>query len=132
MCGDMIGTDLKSLRVEAGLNQVDLAEKLGITQGALSRIERGAATTTEVIERWVQICGGSIRIDGRTGLAPELAKLLNLARGLNDDDLRVLVQVARGLPALNPTFKGGLAVMVAGAAPESQEPAQPGEKRQTG
>ena len=129
---DMIGTDLKTLRIEAGLNQVDLAEKLGITQGALSRIERGTGTTTDVVERWVQVCEGTIRIEGKAGLGHELDKLVNLARMLDPEDMRILLLVARGLKTVPSTFKAGMATMFAGFAPETQSASQPGEKRQTG
>ncbi len=129
----MMGADLKLLRIEAGLTQIDLAEKLGITQGMLSRIERGGTTTTEVVERWAEVCGGSIQIEGRAGIGPEIAKLIAHAKKLSADDVVALMAIARGLPVANATFKAGLVAMFADLAPsESQAPDQLAERRQQG
>lgn len=36
-----IGRNIKLMRIKAGLQQVELAEKLGISQSMISQIERG-------------------------------------------------------------------------------------------
>ncbi len=48
-----IGNKIKSLRIEHGMNQKDLAEKLNITQSAYSRLERGE--TKPDIERLIKL-----------------------------------------------------------------------------
>jgi transcriptional regulator with XRE-family HTH domain len=37
----MVGINIKQLRKEKGLNQIQLAEAIGLRQESLSRIERG-------------------------------------------------------------------------------------------
>lgn len=128
----MIGSDLRLLRIEAGLTQVELSSRLNITQGMISRIEKGDTTASDVIERWVAACGGSIRFEGARGVSPEIAKLLNLANSLSADDLRRLICIARGLPVVHPGLKDGIvATFTALLPPETQAHAQPGNARQT-
>lgn len=52
-------TKLRAARDRAGLRQQDVAERLGITQSAYSRIEAGAPTTTTVIEALAKLLGVS-------------------------------------------------------------------------
>lgn len=42
-----IGTDILKLRMERGLTQVQLAERSGVPQSEISRIERGLGNPTE-------------------------------------------------------------------------------------
>jgi transcriptional regulator with XRE-family HTH domain len=50
---NLIGKKIKSLRIEHGFNQKDLAKKLNITQSAYSRLERGE--TRIDIERVIKL-----------------------------------------------------------------------------
>jgi transcriptional regulator with XRE-family HTH domain len=113
----MIGNDLRLIRIEAGLTQVQLAEKLNITQGMISRIERGDTTSTDVVERWANICNGIVRIEGSSGRTPEMQKLLQVLPELSSDDMRRLITIARGLPGANHTFKDGIVAVFAGLIP---------------
>lgn len=46
-----IGANLKRVRLEAGLNQTELAEKVGVTQSMIAQIERGTKAMTMELGR---------------------------------------------------------------------------------
>jgi len=54
-----LGETIKNLRQVTGLTQMQLAEKAGIDQGGLSRIEQGlkANPTLEILRRLAQALG---------------------------------------------------------------------------
>lgn len=55
---------LAELRRAAGLNQQELAKRLGITQSRVSRIERGELDRTELstLRAFVQALGGKLEV----------------------------------------------------------------------
>ena len=56
-----IGENIKKIRIEKGINQVDLAEKLGISQPMLCMIERGTKTVSLPLSKEIaEIFGCSI------------------------------------------------------------------------
>lgn len=60
---------LVELRTEQGLTQAQLAERLGVSQENVSRIERAEDTQLSTIRRYVEALGGSLELhavfDGR-------------------------------------------------------------------
>ncbi len=56
---------LRELREQAGLTQVQLAERLGVGQRQISKIERGDLETAAVgtIRRYLEAVGGSLSLD---------------------------------------------------------------------
>lgn len=58
---------LAELRSELGINQVDLAERLGITQGGVSRLERSADPKLSTLCKVTSALGGKLRIEISVG-----------------------------------------------------------------
>jgi transcriptional regulator with XRE-family HTH domain len=68
-------------RKRAGLRQVDVAERMGVSKARVSHIERGSVATMELLARYLEAIGGRLEItaafDGRhrtrsAGLASRL------------------------------------------------------------
>jgi transcriptional regulator with XRE-family HTH domain len=53
---------LKALRESLGLNQEDLAKRLGIDQGAVSRMENRTDLKVSTIKRYIKACGGELTL----------------------------------------------------------------------
>jgi DNA-binding XRE family transcriptional regulator len=53
---------LAELRHEVGLTQEQLAERLGVSQENISRIERAEDTQLSTIRRYVEALGGSLEL----------------------------------------------------------------------
>lgn len=54
---------LADLRRRAGINSTQVAERMGITQPAVSRLERNASkASVSTLERYAAACGASIKI----------------------------------------------------------------------
>lgn len=54
---------LRSVRIDQGFNQVDLAEKLGISPMGLSHYERGTRTPNiERLDEWASFLGYEVEI----------------------------------------------------------------------
>ena len=58
----LAGLRLAELRAERGLTQVQLADRLGMTQENVSRIERAEDTQLSTIRRYVEALGGSLEL----------------------------------------------------------------------
>jgi DNA-binding XRE family transcriptional regulator len=58
----LTGLRLAELRAERGLTQVQLAERLGMTQENVSRIERAEDTQLSTIRRYIEALGGSLQL----------------------------------------------------------------------
>lgn len=57
----MPGYLLRWARLDAGLTQQQLADRLGITQQAVSRAERWSSNpTVGLMRRWLEICGSRL------------------------------------------------------------------------
>lgn len=53
---------LAEKRKQLGLIQAEIAERMGITKGRVSQIERGEVSTVEVLARYVDALGGKLRV----------------------------------------------------------------------
>lgn len=84
-----LSQQLKNARINAKLNQEQLAEKLNVDQSTISRIERGLAESVDTIERWLDACGCSLEAQnvgaGKTG--QQLAAILSDLPPERIDDL---------------------------------------------
>ena len=60
---------LAEIRESSGLNQTDLANRLGVSQSRVSRIERGDMDHTEIatVRAYVGALGGEVEIVARFG-----------------------------------------------------------------
>lgn len=60
---------LRALRRARGLTQVELAERLGVSQNRVSRLERGDIERVRIdtLARYVESLGGSLHIEMRVG-----------------------------------------------------------------
>lgn len=53
---------LEEMRVKAGINSTQVAERMGITQPAVSKLEKNASKASiKTLERYAAACGTSIR-----------------------------------------------------------------------
>jgi transcriptional regulator with XRE-family HTH domain len=89
----MIGDDLRGIRLQAKLQQTELAARLNVSQGTVSRIERGVGTTSELLERWAAECGAHIQI-ARPGSDDPLAALRLRVQSIAEPSRLDLVQRA--------------------------------------
>ncbi|SDT76639.1 Helix-turn-helix [Actinoplanes derwentensis] len=61
------GYRLAERRKQVGLTQMDVAERMGVTKGRVSQIERGDVSTVEVLARYVEALGGYLQISAVFG-----------------------------------------------------------------
>ena len=89
------------------MTQQQLSAQIGIQRPTLTQIEGGKPTTTEVVDRWVSCCGGSLVVDATADpLSPAL-------RGLTAPDRALLLALARIMP-LDPADERTLRLLVQG------------------
>jgi ribosome-binding protein aMBF1 (putative translation factor) len=63
-----IALQIVALRENAGLTQVELAERCGISQADISRIERGATSpTARTLQRIAEALDAEVRLVAKTG-----------------------------------------------------------------
>ena len=67
---ELVAYQLGELRRELGVDQVELAERLGMTQGGISKLERSADPKLSTLRKLTEALGGTLRIEveveGRT------------------------------------------------------------------
>lgn len=57
----LLGTDLRGLRKIAGRTQIEVAEKVGVVQSAIARLEKGDGDPkASTIRRYVEALGGTL------------------------------------------------------------------------
>jgi ribosome-binding protein aMBF1 (putative translation factor) len=62
-----IAMQIVALREQAGLSQVELAERTGISQADISRIERGATSpTAKTLQRIAEALNAEVRLVAKT------------------------------------------------------------------
>lgn len=59
MSQDQVGPRIRSMRKALGLNQEELAQKLGVDQSTISDIERGAGFSADLLMRLTEHLGGT-------------------------------------------------------------------------
>jgi DNA-binding XRE family transcriptional regulator len=58
---------LAERRTALGLTQADVADRMGVTKGRISQIERGEVSTVDVIARYVAALGGVLQVSAVFG-----------------------------------------------------------------
>jgi transcriptional regulator with XRE-family HTH domain len=95
---DSLGEKLKRLRLDSGLTQAVFAERIGMTQSAISKIEGGTRLPgRQAIEAWVAACGKTMEIAGLPEVSEAERELLDAAAEVNPDDLYLVAEALRGL-----------------------------------
>ncbi|MER8958286.1 MULTISPECIES: helix-turn-helix domain-containing protein [unclassified Mesorhizobium] len=61
--GRVVGISLKTLRQALGLTQLELAQRLGVGQAAVSKIEQRGDVQISSLQRYVEALGARLRID---------------------------------------------------------------------
>jgi transcriptional regulator with XRE-family HTH domain len=80
---------MKDIRVERGVTQVDLAGRLGMNQGALSRIESRADLSVSLLRGYVEALGGKLQL---TAVFSDATIILSGLTGSEvRDDLKALL-----------------------------------------
>ena len=72
--GDVVGLSLKELRLAAGITQTEMAERLGVGQAAISKIEQRGDVHISSLQRYVEALGAQLRIDAAFPSDSELAE----------------------------------------------------------
>lgn len=69
MVEDVLVHRLRELREETALTQVDLAERLNVSQNRISCIERGGIERTQIdtLRRYIEALGGSLHVEVELG-----------------------------------------------------------------
>jgi len=96
---------LRQARMASRLSQGELAEALGVSRGAVGNYEQGLREAPfDYLVVWARACGVEleVRLVERRAVEVELAEV---AAGLEEDDLRILIQVAAGMPRLPQSTK---------------------------
>lgn len=63
MIGELVAYQLAELRRSLGVDQTELARRLGITQGGVSALERSADPKLSTLRKLVEALGGTLRIE---------------------------------------------------------------------
>jgi transcriptional regulator with XRE-family HTH domain len=95
---DSIGEKLRRLRLDSGLTQAVFAERIGLSQAAVSKIEGGTRMPSRAaIDRWLAACGKTMEIAGLPEVSEAERELLDAAAEVRPDDLYLLAEALRGL-----------------------------------
>lgn len=103
--GESFGVWSLRLRIDAGLNQVELSRLMGFNQSHISKVERGHKTVTADyaiafaramnIDRGVALAKAGLDDEPMTERSEELAELKSIFEQLSDEDQRMLIDTAR-------------------------------------
>jgi predicted transcriptional regulator/DNA-binding XRE family transcriptional regulator len=109
--GRVVGLSLKALRRAAGLTQLQMAERLGVGQAAVSKIERRGDVQISSLQRYVEALGAHLRIDAAfppdAGFAASMHQVLG---GCIDDNDQYILPILRDEPrrvvilSIKPTY----------------------------
>jgi transcriptional regulator with XRE-family HTH domain len=92
------GDLLKTARSRAGLTQLELGKRAGVTQAAISRIEdEEVSPRFDTLERLLDACGFSIEIAPRLGEGIDRTTIRELLRLTPAERARLAVEEARNL-----------------------------------
>ena len=99
-----VSSVIQKTRQRAGLTQADLAQRVGTTQSAISRLENGRVRPSlETIERLAKACGATLDLRLRTSEAPTAEFESNLSltpAGRLDQLIRAVQFVVEGRRAM--------------------------------
>ena len=102
--GMNVSSVIQKTRQRAGLTQADLAQRVGTTQSAISRLENGRVRPSlETIERLAKACGATLELRLRTSEAPTAEFESNLSltpAGRLDQMIRAVQFVVEGRRAM--------------------------------
>ena len=102
--GMNVSSVIQKTRQRAGLTQADLAQRVGTTQSAISRLENGRVRPSlETIERLAKACGATLELRLRTPEAPTAEFESNLSltpAGRLDQLIRAVQFVVEGRRAM--------------------------------
>ena len=62
MLAEARGWRLAEMRKRRGLTQEQVAERMGVSVGRVSQVERGDVSTQEVLNRYITALGGTLRL----------------------------------------------------------------------
>lgn len=102
----VINQELRILRRNAGLSQMELASRLGVNQSTVSVVERGGTTTTEIVDAWVKACEGRLTVipasaDPWAGIPETLraaaSEVARLWAGAEESTRNAILLMLRGL-----------------------------------
>ena len=92
--GRIVGLSLKALRQAAGMTQLQMAERLGVGQAAISKIEQRCDVQISSLQRYVEALGARLRIDAAfppdAGFTPSSHQVLG---GHIDDDAQYVLPI---------------------------------------
>jgi predicted transcriptional regulator/DNA-binding XRE family transcriptional regulator len=90
--GRVVGLSLKALRQAAGLTQLQMAERLGVGQAAVSKIEQRGDVQISSLQRYVEALGARLRIDAAFPPSEAFAASIQQVIGgrIDDDDQYLL------------------------------------------
>ncbi len=105
-----VGQAIATRRIETGLSQENVAERLGITREAVSRIETGAAVPTVVrLAEFAEIfdCGiEELLTEASNRKLDQARKITELIEGLTDKNREMLLGVIRQIVEALPKKNG--------------------------
>jgi len=102
---------LISLRESAGFTQAELADRIGITRTAISKIEHGhRRLELPVLVAWVDACGGSLSLANPLGGLVETA--VGSVRQLSPTDADIIRRVSAILPGLSSDDQATLEALI--------------------
>jgi predicted transcriptional regulator len=88
-------------RLRAGLTQVDLAKKAGISQPALARIESGRITPrVDTVERLLRACGMTLEVSPLAGVGIDRTAIRRMLKLSPRQRLQLATKEAHNLASL--------------------------------
>jgi transcriptional regulator with XRE-family HTH domain len=99
---------LKYARSRAGLSQRQLAEKAGIPQSTVGRIESGAVDPRfETLMTLLRTCGFDLEVEPRLGVGVDRSQLRELLKMTPEQRIRNAATAARGIAAFKAARAAG-------------------------
>lgn len=96
----VVGLSLKALRQAAGLTQLQLAERLGVGQASISKIEQRGDVQISSLQRFVEALGAHLRIDALFTTGTDLiAARHQMLKGHFSDGVQYILPIFRNEPA---------------------------------
>ncbi len=104
------GASLRRARVQAGLSQAQLAEKVGVDRAHVARIETGSIRlpNESLREKIALALGGEPEPVGESPLTGSRARLSDTVRDLTEEQAEALLRVVDLLVRKNRANRGGV------------------------